>query len=151
MTTEIWTDGACSQRGNSGRGSGGWAAILKDDEGKREICGHESETTNQRMELLGAIHALNDLQRPSDVVLYSDSAYLINAMTQGWIEKWKANGWKTSSKKPVKNRGLWMLLTEASSVHNIEWIKVKGHTGNENNNRVDSLAQMMSLTENIAG
>lgn len=133
----IYTDGACS--GNPG--PGGWAAILKYGQHTREISGFEDETTNQRMELTAAIEALAALKEPCWAELYSDSAYLINAFEQNWLSRWQVNGWINSKKKPVENRNLWMRLLELSAVHNVKWIKVKGHSGHPLNERCDELAR----------
>jgi len=132
----IYTDGACS--GNPGKG--GWGAILMYGDKKKEISGAELETTNNRMELTAPIEALKLLKRPCCVKLYSDSAYLINAFSQGWIYNWQMNGWKTSDKKDVKNRELWETIYQFTQIHKIEWIKVKGHSDNEYNNRCDKMA-----------
>lgn len=133
----IFTDGACS--GNPG--PGGWGVVLKYGEHVRELSGFEKETTNQRMELTAAVEALNALKEPCWVELYSDSAYLINAFEQNWLTRWQINGWQNSQKKPVENRDLWMKLLELSSIHQVKWIKVKGHSGNLNNERCDQLAR----------
>lgn len=133
---EIYTDGACS--GNPG--PGGWGAILKYRCHEKEISGFEENTTNNRMELTAAIEALKLLKSPCEVDLYSDSAYLINGFTQNWIPKWKANGWVNSKKEAVKNIELWEKLIELNEIHKISWIKVKGHSDNEYNNRCDKLA-----------
>lgn len=133
----IYTDGACS--GNPG--PGGWAAILKYREHEKEIWGSEEKTTNQRMELTAAIRALSVLKEPCRVKLYSDSAYLVNAFHQKWFERWKTNGWLNSQKKPVENQDLWLKLLALSAIHEIEWIKVKGHSDNHYNNRCDQLAR----------
>lgn len=132
----IYTDGACS--GNPGKG--GWGAILIYGEIKKEISGGELETTNNRMELTAPIEALKILKRPCNVKLYSDSAYLVNAFQQGWIYNWQKNGWKTADKKDVKNRELWEEIYKYTKIHNIEWIKVKGHSDNEYNNLCDQMA-----------
>lgn len=132
----IYTDGACS--GNPGKG--GWGAILIFENVRKEISGAEKETTNNRMELTGPIEALKLLKRPCKVKLYSDSAYLVNAFSQGWIYNWQKNGWKTADKKDVKNRELWEEIYKFTKIHEIEWIKVKGHSDNENNNRCDQMA-----------
>ncbi|HHW32401.1 MAG TPA: ribonuclease HI [Clostridiaceae bacterium] len=132
----IYTDGACS--GNPG--AGGWGAILKYGEHEKEISGFKDNTTNNQMELLAAVEALKCLKFPCEVELYSDSSYLINGFTEKWLDKWKANGWKTSSKDDVKNVELWMELDRLNKIHNIKWIKVKGHADNEYNNRCDKLA-----------
>jgi len=133
----IYTDGACS--GNPG--PGGWGAILQYNSHKKEINGWEEETTNNRMELTAAIQALQALKEPCKVDLYTDSAYLCRAFSENWIVNWQRNGWKTSSKQPVENQDLWQELIRLSSIHDINWHKVKGHSDNENNNRCDALAR----------
>ncbi len=133
---DIYTDGACS--GNPG--PGGWGAMLMSDGHQKEISGSESYTTNQRMELVAAIEALKLLRYPCRVRLHSDSAYLINGFVEGWIDRWQANGWINSKGDPVENRDLWEELIEQNRIHDIEWIKVKGHANNEWNNRCDQLA-----------
>ena len=135
-SVKIYTDGACS--GNPG--AGGWGAILLYGDVEKEISGFAEETTNNRMELMAAIKALNMLKMPCKVELYSDSAYLVNGFTQGWIYGWKKNGWKTAGKEAVKNVELWQELDRLNKVHTITWIKVKGHSDNEYNNRCDKLA-----------
>lgn len=135
-TVEIWTDGACS--GNPG--PGGWGAILVYGEKRKELSGAEPETTNNRMELQAAIAALSALKRPCRVVLHTDSQYVKGGIT-GWIFGWKKNGWRTADKKPVKNVDLWQALDEAIRRHEIEWRWVKGHAGNELNERADELAR----------
>lgn len=132
----IYTDGACS--GNPGKG--GWGALLMYGEERKEISGAMLETTNNQMELTAPIEALKLLKRPCKVKLYSDSAYLINAFTNGWIYNWNKNGWKTADKKDVKNRELWEQIYSFTKIHEIEWIKVKGHADNEYNNLCDRLA-----------
>ena len=132
----IYTDGACS--GNPGKG--GWGAILMYGDFKKEISGAERETTNNRMELTAPIEALKLLKRPCKVRIYSDSAYLVNAFSQGWIYNWQMNGWKTADKKDVKNRELWEAIYYFTTIHKIEWIKVKGHSDNEYNNLCDKMA-----------
>lgn len=132
----IYTDGACS--GNPGKG--GWGAILIYNDIKKEISGAKLNTTNNQMELTGPIEALSLLKRPCDVKLYSDSAYLINAFNEGWIYNWQKNGWKTKNKEDVKNRELWEKIYAFTKIHKIEWIKVKGHSDNEYNNRCDEMA-----------
>lgn len=136
-TVDIYTDGACS--GNPG--PGGWGALLiwRDDE--REISGGEFQTTNNRMEMQAAIEALNSLNRPMRVRLHTDSTYLRNGITQ-WISAWKARGWKTADKKPVKNVDLWQALEAAIEPHDVEWHWVKGHAGHPENDRADALANM---------
>lgn len=132
----IYTDGACS--GNPGMG--GWGAILKYGLHEKEISGFEEETTNNRMELMAAIKALEALKEPCEVDLYSDSTYLVNAFNMKWIDRWKLNGWVNAKKQQVKNAELWKRLDELRSIHKINWIKVKGHSDNEFNNRCDKLA-----------
>ncbi|MBZ4668749.1 MAG: RnhA [Defluviitaleaceae bacterium] len=135
-TVEIYTDGACS--GNPG--PGGWAAVLLYKGIKKEISGFEENTTNNRIELKAAIKALKALKSPCKVNLYSDSSYLINAFTEGWIKKWQKNNWLKSDKTPVENRDLWKELLEVSKPHQINWIKIKGHSNNEYNNLCDKIA-----------
>jgi len=132
----IYTDGACS--GNPG--DGGWGAVLRFGGNEKDISGFEENTTNNRMELTAAIEALNALKEPCEVELYSDSAYLINGFREKWVENWKFNGWINSKKDEVKNIELWKLLDELNSKHQISWMKVKGHSDNEFNNRCDKLA-----------
>ena len=131
----IYTDGACS--GNPG--PGGWGAILEYKGVRKEISGGEAETTNNRMELLAVISALNTLNRPCAIILHTDSQYVKNGITT-WIHGWKKNGWKTADKKPVKNSDLWLQLDEAQRRHHIDWRWVKGHSGHEFNERADELA-----------
>ncbi len=133
----IYTDGACS--GNPG--PGGWGAILIYGDAEKELSGFVSNTTNQRMELMAAIKGLEALKYQCKILLCSDSAYLINGFNKGWIYRWVKNGWLTSSKTPVENRDLWEKLFQLSKVHHIKWIKVKGHSDNEFNNRCDELAR----------
>lgn len=132
----IWTDGACS--GNPG--PGGWGAILRYGEKEKELKGGEAETTNNRMELLAAIMALEALTRPVAVDLHTDSQYLRGGIT-GWIFGWKKNGWRTADKKPVKNVDLWQRLDVATARHDVRWHWVKGHAGDEMNEKVDALAR----------
>ena len=136
LQVEIYTDGACS--GNPG--PGGWAAVLVAGGREKEISGGEESTTNNRMELTAAIEALKRLNKPCTVILYSDSAYLVNAFLQGWMIAWKRNGWKNSTKQQVSNKDLWLELDRLSSIHRITWCKVKGHSDHEYNNRCDALA-----------
>ncbi|MEM1064940.1 MAG: ribonuclease HI [Pseudomonadota bacterium] len=136
-----YTDGACS--GNPG--PGGWGALLLARDGEavlreRELSGGEPRTTNNRMELLAAISALEALERPSNITVVTDSAYVKNGVT-GWIYGWKRNGWRTSSKKPVKNEDLWRRLDEAQARHTVTWEWVKGHAGHPENERADELAR----------
>jgi ribonuclease HI len=132
----IHTDGACS--GNPG--PGGWGAILQWNEHRKEIKGGEAHTTNNRMELMGAIMALEALKRPSTVDLHTDSQYLRQGIT-GWIHGWKRNGWKTADKKPVKNVDLWQRLELAIERHTVRWHWVRGHAGHDLNERADELAR----------
>ncbi|MCZ0736377.1 ribonuclease HI [Phreatobacter sp. AB_2022a] len=134
---EIFTDGACS--GNPG--PGGWGAILRYGDAVKEMSGGESETTNNRMELMAAISALEALNRPSAVELHTDSQYVKNGI-MSWIHGWKRNGWRTADKKPVKNADLWQRLDEASGRHTVTWHWVKGHAGHDENERADELARM---------
>ena len=132
----IYTDGACS--GNPG--PGGWGAILTFDGHEREICGGEADTTNNRMELMAAISALETLTRPCTVDLHTDSQYLRGGV-MGWMDNWKKRGWLTADKKPVKNIELWQRLDEARGRHEVSWHWVKGHAGHEMNERADELAR----------
>ncbi len=132
----IYTDGACS--GNPG--AGGWGAILMSNNKTKEISGFDPSTTNNKMELLAVIVALESLKQPCNVELYSDSAYVVNALTQGWLKNWKSSGWKGADKKPVKNIDLWQRLDNLLNVHNVNFNKVKGHADNPYNNRCDELA-----------
>ena len=131
----IHTDGACS--GNPG--PGGWGAILSYGEHEKELSGGESHTTNNRMELMGAIAALEALKKPSTVELHTDSKYVHDGISK-WIHGWKRNGWKTADKKPVKNMDLWQRLDKAVQQHEVHWRWVKGHAGHEYNERADRLA-----------
>ncbi|WP_455373028.1 ribonuclease HI [Limibacillus halophilus] len=133
---EIFTDGACS--GNPG--PGGWGAILRWRGHEKELSGGEPDTTNNRMELMAAIAALEALKRPSKVDLTSDSTYLRDGITK-WIHSWRAKGWKTAGKKPVKNQDLWQRLDEAAKRHEVSWHWVKGHDGHPENERADELAR----------
>ena len=133
---EIFTDGACS--GNPG--PGGWGAVLRWNGNEKELSGGEVETTNNRMELMAAIAALEALKRPVAVRLTTDSVYLRDGITK-WINGWKRNGWKTAAKKPVKNADLWQRLDSARHGHEIEWAWVKGHAGHPENERADQLAR----------
>jgi len=132
---DIFTDGAC--RGNPG--PGGWAALLRTGGRERELTGGEPLTTNNRMELIAAIRALQALKRPCSVDLHTDSAYVRDGITK-WVHGWQRNGWRTSDKKPVKNEELWRELLEAVVPHRIRWHWVKGHSGHPENDRVDALA-----------
>lgn len=136
---EIFTDGACS--GNPG--PGGWGAILRWRSEDKEIYGGEPDTTNNRMEMMAAIQALEGLKRATNVVLYTDSTYLRDGITK-WIHGWKRNGWKTAAKKPVKNEDLWRRLDDALADHEIDFRWVKGHSGHPENERADELARLGS-------
>lgn len=133
---DIFTDGACS--GNPG--PGGWGALLRWRDNEKEMKGGERETTNNRMEMMAAIQALETLKRPAQVRLHTDSTYLRDGITK-WIHGWKAKGWKTAAKKPVKNVDLWKRLEAAIEHHQVEWIWVKGHNGHPENERADELAR----------
>jgi len=133
---EIFTDGACS--GNPG--PGGWGAILRSGAHEKELSGGERLTTNNRMELMAAIKALEALKKPSAVTLYTDSRYVMDGLQQ-WLPRWKANGWKTADKKAVKNDDLWKALDEATRRHEVEWRWVRGHDGHVENERADALAR----------
>ncbi len=134
---EIYTDGACS--GNPG--PGGWGVVLLYQGHEKQISGFEEQTTNNRMEMLAAIKGLQQLKEICYVNLYSDSAYLVNAYKNGWIDEWVGNDWKTTTKKELKNTDLWQLLFELSNKHKITWIKVKGHSNNKYNEICDQLAR----------
>ncbi len=132
---EIFTDGAC--KGNPG--PGGWGALLRLGKHEKELSGSEPDTTNNRMEMTAAIRALRALTRPCEVVLHSDSRYVIDGMTK-WIDGWQKKGWKNASKKPVRNADLWHELIDAAAPHQISWVWVRGHNGHTENERVDRLA-----------
>jgi len=132
---ELFTDGGC--RGNPG--PGGWGALLKFGTVEKELKGAEFDTTNNRMELTAAIEGLKALKRPCKVKLTTDSQYVKNGITQ-WMTNWKKNNWKTAAKKPVKNKDLWQALDEALQPHDVSWAWVKGHSGHDENERVDDLA-----------
>ena len=133
----IYTDGACS--GNPG--PGGWGVVLMYKDVKKEISGGEKETTNNIMELTAVVEGLKMLKYPCEVELYSDSAYVVNAFNNGWIDNWNKNNWKTADKKEVKNKEIWQELYKLVKIHNVTFIKVKGHSDNEYNNRCDELAR----------
>lgn len=135
MSIVIYTDGACS--GNPG--PGGWGAYLKWNDHEKELSGGEVETTNNRMEMMAVIKALEALKKTSDVKLYTDSKYVLQGATE-WMEGWKARGWKGANKKPVRNQDLWQRIDSLIQQHNVEFNWVKGHNGDENNERVDKLA-----------
>lgn len=132
----IYTDGACS--GNPG--PGGWGATLMSGDHRKELSGGEPQTTNNRMELMAAIMALEALKRESNIELHTDSNYVKNGITQ-WIHSWKRNGWRTADKKPVKNAELWQRLDELRQRHNVDWRWIKGHAGHVENERADELAR----------
>ena len=134
----IYTDGACS--GNPG--PGGWGAILMYQDQKKELSGFEPVTTNNRMELRAVIEAVRALKVSCVIKIHTDSAYVCNAFQQNWLNNWKANGWKTSSKRDVENQDLWRELLDALNTHTYEFIKVKGHSDNPFNNRCDELARL---------
>jgi ribonuclease HI len=144
---KLYTDGAC--KGNPG--PGGWAAILISENGKQEFSGAEPATTNNCMELMAIIHGLKAIKQPSQVKIYSDSAYVVNAFQQHWIRKWRANGWRTADKQPVKNQELWQELIRLTQLHQVEWVKVKGHAGNKYNERCDQLAVSASTSIRVRG
>ena len=133
----IYTDGACS--GNPG--PGGWGTILMYKDIKKEISGGNSNTTNNIMEMTAIIEGLKLLKEPCNVKIYSDSAYVVNAFNEHWIEGWVKKNWKNSKKEPVKNKELWLKLLDLIKMHKVEFIKVKGHSDNEYNNRCDELAR----------
>jgi ribonuclease HI len=134
-TIHIYTDGAC--KGNPG--PGGWGAVLEYGGKEREMFGGEPATTNNRMELTAVIEALAALKRPSRVILHTDSQYVQKGITE-WINGWKARGWRTAAKEPVKNADLWKKLDEIARTHRIDWVWVKGHSGHDGNERADALA-----------
>ena len=135
MKLKIYTDGACS--GNPGKG--GWAAIILNDSSQSNISGSENNTTNNRMELMAPIMALKKIKKKSEITIFTDSKYVKDGITD-WIKKWKVNNWKSSNKKPVKNKDLWIKLDNACLKHKVTWKWVKAHSGNKYNNLVDGLA-----------
>lgn len=136
-TIEIWTDGACS--GNPG--PGGWGVLMRVNGAETELHGGEPATTNNRMELMAAIVALEAQKAGAKVILHTDSQYVKDGLTK-WIIGWKRNGWKTADKKPVKNQDLWVRLDAAASSHKVDWRWVKGHSGHTENDRADALARL---------
>jgi len=132
---KIYTDGAC--KGNPG--VGGWGALILQDDKNIELFGGENETTNNRMELMAVIMALKEMSPSEELIIYTDSTYVQKGISE-WIKNWKLNNWRSSSKKPVKNKDLWMQLDEASYARKINWEWVKGHAGNEGNEKADELA-----------
>ena len=135
MKLKIFTDGACS--GNPGKG--GWAAIILDGSKQSILSGSEKNTTNNRMELMAPIMALKKVKKNSEITIYTDSKYVKDGITD-WIKKWRLNNWKSASKKPVKNKDLWVKLDDTCKKHKINWKWVKAHAGNKMNNLVDKLA-----------
>lgn len=136
-TIEIFTDGAC--KGNPG--TGGWGALMVSGPHKKELFGGERNTTNNRMELKAVIEALLSLKRPCKIIVHTDSQYVQKGISE-WIHGWKARGWKTAAREPVKNVDLWQALDQAQALHSIEWRWVKGHAGHEGNERADALANL---------
>lgn len=132
----IYTDGACS--GNPG--PGGWGALLMYGEHEKELGGGEAETTNNRMEMMAAIRALESLKQPCDITLYTDSQYVMKGITE-WMKGWERNGWRTADRKPVKNADLWQELARQTHRHKIQWKWVRGHNGDVHNERVDAIAR----------
>ena len=143
-TVEIFTDGACS--GNPG--PGGWGAILRYQGNEKELSGGEAHTTNNRMELTACIESLKALKEPCNVVLTTDSQYVVNGITKGWAEGWRQNGWRKSDKKPAVNPALWEQLLDLLETHNVEFFWIKGHAGHPENERCDRLA--VAQTEKFA-
>ena len=142
---EIYSDGAC--RGNPG--PGGWGVLLRFNGREKELSGSEADTTNNRMELMAAIMGLEALKRPCRVRITTDSRYVKNGIVE-WMDNWKRRDWKTTNKKPVKNRDLWQRLDEATVQHQVEWLWVKGHSGHRENERVDELANQ-AIDEMLSG
>lgn len=132
---EIYSDGAC--RGNPG--PGGWGALLRMDGHEKRLCGYDAATTNNRMELMGAIEGLRALKRPCSVTVWTDSEYVKKGMTE-WLAGWKARGWRTAAKAPVKNADLWQMLEREAARHQVDWRWIKGHAGHEGNEIADQLA-----------
>tara|TARA_B100000989_G_C19530730_1_gene469646 strand:+ start:5037 stop:5480 length:444 start_codon:yes stop_codon:yes gene_type:complete len=132
----IYTDGACS--GNPG--PGGWGALLRHNGREKVLSGGEAHTTNNRMEMMAVIEAIRAIKKPCLLKIHSDSALIINAMTKGWLESWQSKGWKKADKKPVENRDLWVELLNVIGAHQVEWVKVRGHSGIPDNERVDQIA-----------
>ena len=141
IVVEAFTDGACL--GNPG--PGGWAALLRYKSVEKWVSGNEGETTNNRMELMGAIGALEALKRPSSVRLTTDSQYVKQGI-ESWVPRWRQNGWRTADKKPVKNQDLWERLVAAAAPHEVKWHWTRGHSGHEENERVDQRARSEALT-----
>ncbi len=133
----IWTDGSCE----TATGEGGWAYLLAWNSSGRKVSGYEAGTTNNRMELTAAVRALEALTEPCQVRIVTDSQYLKNAFTNGWLTNWQRNGWKTAGRQPVRNRDLWERLLELTSLHDVSWGWTRGHSGHTENELVDSLAR----------
>ena len=133
---DLFTDGACS--GNPG--PGGWGALLRWNGNEKELYGGEAQSTNNRMEMRAVIEGLRALREPCEVTIHTDSALIMNAFTQNWIGNWKVRGWRKADKKPVENRDLWIEMTGEMERHEVRWVKVKGHSGHAENERVDALA-----------
>ena len=146
VSVEIFTDGSCIRN----PGPGGWAALLRTAGRERELVGGEAATTNNRMELMAVIAALESLKRPCDVVLYSDSRYVLDGISK-WMPNWRRRNWRTSSGDPVKNRDLWQRLHHAAEEHRVEWNWVRGHAGHPENERVDDLANAEAARQVDAG
>jgi len=132
----IWTDGSC----DTGSGDGGWGYLIRSRDHVRSDSGYAPNTTNNRMELTAAVEALRALREPCRVTLVTDSQYLKKAFTDGWLDTWRRNGWRTASRTPVKNRDLWETLVELETVHDVDWRWTKGHDGHPENEQVDRLA-----------
>lgn len=132
----IWTDGSC----DTGSGDGGWAYLIRYGEHRREDAAHETDTTNNRMELTAAVEALRALKEPCRVTLVTDSQYLRKAFTEGWLDRWQKNGWRTASRTPVKNQDLWEALLSLAQRHDVDWRWTKGHDGHPENEHVDRMA-----------
>lgn len=143
---DVFTDGACL--GNPG--PGGWAALLRYGTAEKEISGGEAETTNNRMELTAAVRALDSLTRPASVRLHTDSRYVRDGI-ESWLPRWKANGWRTAGRKPVRNRDLWQDLDRARERHAVEWVWVRAHAGHPDNERVDRLARCAARAARAPG
>ncbi len=138
LNVDLYTDGACS--GNPGKGGWGFVLLCKELAKEKRASGYENETTNNKMELTAVIEGLKAIKKRCNLTIYTDSAYVHNAFTMGWIENWLLNGFKNAQKKPVANKELWIDLIERLKTHNVTWVKVKGHTDNEFNNVCDKLA-----------
>lgn len=138
----IYTDGAC--KGNPGRG--GWGALLRFNDHEKEMMGYEEHTTNNRMELMAAIRALQTLKQSCSVDIYTDSQYVMKGITE-WLPKWKKNAWRTSTNKPIKNEDLWMELDQVASLHGVNWFWVRGHDGHPENERADFLANQAIIQQ----